>query len=362
MADRPRDDNRSASPQRGSPIKRTRVRGVLVVGGAGYVGSILCRELQARNFRVRVLDRLDFGDSRTTPTAGGVDLVVADMRDPPPQAFEHIDVCVNLGGLSNDPMAELDPEETYELNTRAAIRLAELCRSRGVQQYVLASTASIYNRGTDEDLDGPLDELAYVAPQAPYAVSKLEAEKGILALAEPRFHPVVLRMATVFGYSPRMRYDLVINAFVKDALRIGTITLIRGGEVWRPVVDIRDAAKAYALTLEAPLEAISSQIFNIASGNYRVSELGLRVRQVLSDLSIQTDLRCDYTEVPVRNYRVRTTKATQVLGWTPGVSLAEGVRDMVLDIRSNAATDFENPRYYNIQWMHILRNAKRRAQ
>src|SRR5262249_712715 len=148
-------------------------------------------------------------------------------------------------------------------NTTAAVRLAELARAAGVHRYILASSCSIYDRGvTDDDSDLIFDEAAEVHPRAAYATSKYEAEQRILAMAGADFCPVVLRKGTVFGFSARLRFDLVVNTFVRDALSTGTIVLFRGGEMWRPLVDVRDVARAYIACVAADATRVGGQIFN----------------------------------------------------------------------------------------------------
>jgi len=206
---------------------------VLVIGGAGYVGCVLVEALLERGYSVRVLDRMFFGRGPVEAFKDRVELVAADMRE---ISEEHVDDCaavINVGGLSNDPTAEFDPQANEELNHRAAVRVAEVAKAAGVPKLIFASTASIYDRGVDDEAgDQVLDEDALVAPRAAYATTKRAAEIEILAMAGGGFAPVVFRKGTVFGFSPRMRYDLVINAFVKDALSSGTLHVFYGGRMW----------------------------------------------------------------------------------------------------------------------------------
>src|SRR5262245_6718862 len=156
------------------------------------------------------------------------------MRAVPPTVLEGVDAVVNVGGLSNDPTAEYNPRANHEMNTVATTALARLCRARGVRRYVPASSCTIYDCGVlDAGADVLQDETSAVAPRAPYSVSKYEAERAILAMMGDGFCPVILRKGTVYGYSPRMRYDLVVNTFVRDALARGRLTLHHGGEMWR---------------------------------------------------------------------------------------------------------------------------------
>jgi nucleoside-diphosphate-sugar epimerase len=338
------------------------VRRILVVGGAGYVGSVLTEEFLLRGYAVRVLDRLLFGDAGLQALRDRAELVEADMRAVPPGVLEGIDAVVNVGGLSNDPTAEYSPRANHEMNTVAAVALARLCRARGVRRYVLASSCSIYDCGTmDERADVLQDETSPVAPRAPYAVSKHEAERAILAMAGDGFCPIALRKGTVYGYSHRMRYDLVVNTFVRDALDRGRLTLHHGGEMWRPLVDVRDAAQAYVALVEADDPAVQGQVFNLCYQNLRISELALRVREGLRRLGIEVDIRPDYTHGSVRNYRVSGEKIARVLNFRPKVSIEESVADMVQRVRAEERTDFENPRYYNIRWIQRLEDARKAA-
>ena len=170
---------------------------VLVVGGAGYVGSVLTEELLQRGYAVRVLDRLYFGDSGLRAVRDRIELVEADMRAVSPRVLEGVDAVVNVGGLSNDPTAEYNPQANREMNTVATAALARLCKAEGVKRYVLASSCSIYDCGVlDEGADVLQDETAPVAPRAPYSVSKYEAEREILPMADEDFCPVALRKGT----------------------------------------------------------------------------------------------------------------------------------------------------------------------
>ena len=335
------------------------MRKVLLVGGAGYVGSVLAEELLERGYAVKILDRLYYGDSGLREIRDRVELIVADMRTLPPDLLKDVDVVINLGGLSNDPTAEYNPKANYEMNTLAAQTLAEMCRTGGVRRYVFASSCSIYDRGVgNDDKDIIQDEDAPVSPRAAYSGSKREAEKILLGMVGDDFCPVILRKGTVYGFSHRMRYDLVVNTFVKFALSQGYLNLHYGGEMWRPLVDVRDVARAYIPAIQAEEEKVKGQIFNVSRRNYRISELALRSREALRQMGIDAEIRVDYGYRGVRSYRVSTKKIEHVLGFRPKVSIAESVVDMVEKVRRYGYTDFDNPRYYNIRWMRLLEEAQ----
>lgn len=334
------------------------MRKILIVGGAGYVGAILAEELLDRGYAVKILDRLYYGEDGLRDVRDRVELVVGDMRVIDPSLLDGVDAVVNAGGLSNDPTAEYNPRANREMNTIATRRLAEMCKAEGVRRYIFASTCSIYDRGVGSgEKDVLLDEEAEVNPRAAYSSSKHEAERILLEMTDDDFCPVILRKGTIYGFSPRMRYDLVANTFVKDALSKGYITVFYGGEMWRPLVDVRDVARAYILCLEADEEKVRGQIFNLSHSNFRISELALRVRGALGEAGVEIGLKADYSYRGVRSYRVSTTKIERVLGFKPIISVEESVRDMVEKIPRYGCDDFDNPRYYNILWMRFLEEA-----
>jgi nucleoside-diphosphate-sugar epimerase len=332
---------------------------ILLVGGAGYVGSVLTQELLERGYAVRVLDRLYFGEIGLGGVRDRVELVVGDMRTLKAEILRDVEAVVNVGGLSNDPTAEYNPQANHEMNTVAAHRLAELCAANGVRRYIYASSCSIYDRGVGSDShDDLLDEESPVDPRAAYSSSKYEAEGLLLEMAGDGFCPIILRKGTIYGFSPRMRYDLVVNTFVKDALSKGVITIHYGGEMWRPLVEVRDVARAYIACLRADEDVVRGQIFNVSFTNFRISELALRVRETFRSLGRNVDIRSDYGYRGVRSYRVSGAKLQRTLNYRPKVTVEEAVRHMVEQIEHHGFDDFSNPRYYNIRWMRLLEEAQ----
>jgi nucleoside-diphosphate-sugar epimerase len=335
------------------------MRKILLVGGAGYVGSVLAEELLERGYAVKILDRLYYGDVGLTEVRDRVELLVADMRALPPNLLDDVDVAINLGGLSNDPTAEYNPQANYEMNTLATKTLAEMCKEAGTRRYIFASSCSIYDRGVGNDeVDIIQDEETPVDPRAAYSSSKREAEKILLEMAGKDFCPVILRKGTIYGFSHRMRYDLVVNTFVKFAMTKGFLNLHYGGEMWRPLVDVRDVARAYILAIQAEEAVVNGQIFNVSRRNYRISELALRVRDALRLVGVEVDVSADYGYKGVRSYRISTQKIERVLGFQPKVGIEESVTNMVEKIGQHGYTDFDNPRYYNIRWMRLLEEAQ----
>jgi nucleoside-diphosphate-sugar epimerase len=332
---------------------------ILLVGGAGYIGSVLAHELIERGYAVRVLDRLFYGEHGLAGIRDRVEIVGADMRRLEPAHLAGIDAVINVGGLSNDPTAEYNPTANHEMNTVSAVCLGKLARAAGVRRYILASSCSIYDLGTtDDQRDVPFDEDAEVHPRAAYATSKLEAERQLLAMAGPEFCPVFLRKGTAYGFSPRLRFDLVVNTFVRDALATGTIVLFRGGEMWRPLVDVHDIARAYITCLAADEALVRGQVFNVAYCNMRISELALRVRGTLRELGVAVDICPDYTYRAVRSYRVSTQKIERVLGFKAIVSVEDAVRELVQQLRGRRIEDLTHPRYDNLRWLRVLEEAE----
>lgn len=333
---------------------------VLVVGGAGYLGCVLIEELLARGYAVTVFDRLFFGDFGLSKVSDRIRLVTGDIRAMPGEAFENVRAVINLGGLSNDPTAEYNPEANHQMNAVATRILGEMAKSRGISRYIFASSCSIYDVGVvDEERDILLTEESPVSPHAAYAVSKLAGEQELFSLMDENFSPVMLRMGTLFGFSPRMRYDLVVNTFVKDSLSKGRMSLHYGGQMWRPLVDVRDAARAYITALEADIRDVHGQIFNVVSENYRISELALRVQAALRDCGVSTEVHPIFQYSGIRNYRVSGKKIFRALGYKPLISVEESVKVMHTKIREYGYTDFDNDRYYNIRWMKLLEQMKK---
>lgn len=331
---------------------------ILVVGGAGYIGSVLVRELLERGYAVKVFDRLFYGSSGIAEIKDKIELIVGDIRSCTPELLHDVEAVINLSGLSNDPTAEYNPEANYEMNTVANTKLAMLCKQAGICRFIFASSCSIYDVGeTNEEKDILLDETAAVAPKAAYSSSKHYAETALLALADDHFCPVILRKGTVYGFSPRMRYDLVVNTFIKDAFTKGKINLHFGGEMWRPLVEIRDVAKAYIACLQADEKKVHGQIFNVVYRNFRVSELALQTQKAFKETGVAVEIVPDYTYKGVRNYRVSGKKIQTVLGFAPSISVRESVIHMIEQIKHYKYTDFDNPRYCNIRWLRVLEEA-----
>jgi nucleoside-diphosphate-sugar epimerase len=331
---------------------------VLVTGGAGYIGCILTERLLERGYRVRVLDRLYWGQGPLEHLADRIELVVADIRNLPEDALDDVDGVIHLGGLSNDPTAEYDPEANWEMNALATEALGRACAAGGVERVVFASSCSLY----DGLPPGMHDETAAIQPHGAYATSKRYAEERLLELIPEGLCPVILRNGTVYGYSPRMRFDLVVNTFVKDALLQERLQLHGGGWMWRPLVDVCDLSDAMIAALEAPSELVRGEIFNVLHSNYQIRELAMLVAGSVQLLG--RSVRLEETPAPAltRDYECSNAKLSQRLGFIPTRSVVEAVADLLARLDLNDRAMLTDPRHYNIRWFELLHEVHPRME
>ncbi len=325
---------------------------ILVTGGAGYIGAVTVRELLDKGFAVRVLDKFLYGDAPLDDVRTRIDCISGDLCTFDEAVLDGVDVVIHLAGLSNDPTAEFNPEANRRLNTDATRTLAEACKRKGIKRFIFSSSCAVYDRGMMAE-DVIQDEDAAVEPRAAYATSKHAAERALLALADKDFQPTIFRQGTVYGWSPRMRYDLVVNTFVRCAFESGRLTVHCGGEMWRPLVDVTDVAKCYLACIQADLKDVGGQIFNLAYKNFRILELAHWVRKALDGI-VPVEIEVEYGSSTARDYRVSTKKLERILGFRPRVSVEESARHMARKIQAGIHADFHNPRYYNIQWLELL--------
>jgi len=327
---------------------------ILVAGGAGYIGSVLVGRLLDRGYAVRVLDRLYFGDEPLGAVRERIELVVADVRDVPESAFDEVDGVINLAGLSNDPTAEFNPQANWQMNAIATESLGHACLEHGIERYVFASSCSLY----DGLPPGMHAEDAPIQPRAAYATSKRYGEERLLELADRGLCPVILRNGTVYGWSPRMRFDLVVNTFVKDALLTGALKLHGGGWMWRPLVEIRDCADAMIAAYEAPAALVSGEIFNVVHSNYQIRELAMIVAGSVQLTGRRTLLEEVPAQALTRNYECANAKLSTTLGFIPRRSVLESVSHMLAKIDPDDFVSLTDPRSYNIRWLELLHEVK----
>jgi nucleoside-diphosphate-sugar epimerase len=279
-----------------------------------------------------------------------LDVIAGDLRAWDDGWLDDIDGVSHLAGLSNDPTAEYNPDANWQMNAVATERLGEACKRRGVGRFVFGSSASVY----DGLGPGMFDEHTPVTPRGAYSVSKKYGEDALLALADARFAPTILRQGTVYGFSPRMRFDLVVNTFVRDAIVRQKLFLHGGGWQWRPLVDVTDVARAHAVVLDLPRETVGGEIFNLMQENYQVRQLAMLVAGSLLVLGRRVALEDAPLPKIVRDYRMTNLKMTQVTGFTPAVTVLESIDVMLKALPLDDVAFLTNPRHNNIAWMTLL--------
>lgn len=319
---------------------------VLITGGAGYIGSILSRLLLEKGYDVVCLDRLFFGTDPIKDVMDKIKLVKDDIRWFNPEILKGVNAVFDLASLSNDPSGELDPQKTLEINYKGRVRVAELSKKYGAFKYVLASTCSVY--GFQE---GILTEESSLNPLTTYAKASVLAEKEILPLADKAFTVTVLRQATVYGYSYRMRFDLAINGMVLGFYKDGKIPIMRDGTQWRPFVHVKDTSNAFIRVLEAEPELVNSQIFNVGSDDQNVQIFDL-AKLVAESIGIPLNYEW-YGSPDKRSYRVSFNKIREVLNFKPQYTPREGAKE-VFDALKEGRLNSDDPRTITVKWYKHL--------
>jgi nucleoside-diphosphate-sugar epimerase len=269
---------------------------ILVTGHKGYIGSVMVPMLLGAGHEVMGLDSDLFRGCTFCPGMESVPELTLDIRDVELENLRGFDAVIHLAALSNDPLADLNPEMTFEINHAASVRLAGLAKAAGVGRFLYSSSCSSYGQAGD-DL---VDETARLHPITPYAISKMRVERDVGQLADDRFSPTFLRNATAYGVSPRLRFDLVLNNLVAWAYAKGRVHIKSDGTPWRPIVHVEDIARAFLAVLAAPREAVHNQALNVGQTdeNYRVRQLAEIVRDVVAGSTIEyakdggSDPRC----------------------------------------------------------------------
>jgi nucleoside-diphosphate-sugar epimerase len=323
------------------------IRNVLVIGGAGYIGSALIPKLLEKGYFVRLVDLFLYGEEPIRPFASHprLEVVKADFRqiDKVVESMRDMDAVVHLGAIVGDPACAIDEELTIEVNLIATRFIAEIAKGFGVSRFIFASTCSVY--GASEEL---LDERSALNPVSLYARSKIASERVLLSLASPQFAPVILRFGTIYGLSGRIRFDLVVNLLTAKAVTEGKITLY-GADQWRPFLHVDDAAAAIVKVLEAPVSQVRNQVFNVGSDeqNYTLQQVGEVIRRLVPNAEI-IHMGSDSDR---RNYRVNFSKIQRVLGFKPNWTLEEGVQQVIDALRSGVIADYRDARYSNVKFL-----------
>ena len=324
-----------------------RVEDVLVVGGAGYIGSVLTRQLLTAGYRVRILDLHLFGDGPIAELKSHprLEVLQGDFRNVEDvvRSLRGMDAVIHLAAIVGDPACAVDQDTTIGVNYGAAKMMAELAKANGISRFLFASTCSVY--GASDDI---IDESSALNPVSLYATTKIDAERALLETADNVFQPTILRLATAYGWSHRPRFDLVANLISARAVTHGEFSIFNG-EQWRPFVNTRDISRAFVMVLESPLDRVGSEIFNVGDNdqNYTLKQLGEIVAGVATPAKM-LEIRND--EDP-RNYRVRFDKIRNAIGFRAAVTLEEGVREIIEAVQAGRVADWTDPIYSNLKQM-----------
>lgn len=318
------------------------IKKVLLVGGAGYFGSVLCRELIDKNFDVRVFDNLTYGDDGIKELYGNksFEFLKGDIRSisNTVEAIKGVDAVIHLAAIVGDPACEADPKETLETNYLATKNIIEACKYFQINRFIFASTCSVY--GKSPLPDQKLTEESLLNPVSLYAETKIKCENAILEAMDENFSPTILRMATLYGYSPNMRFDLVVNLLTGKAIFDKKITIL-GGEQWRPWLHLEDAAKAYIACLGQPIEKIRGEVFNILSENYKIIDVGKIINSVCPEAKIEISDNI----IDERNYNVSFDKISQMLNYQPSKKISDEVLKIKNVINKGLIKDYKDPKY-----------------
>lgn len=322
---------------------------VLVTGHHGYIGAVLARILTTAGYDVVGLDSNFFSENRFVGSVTPLPSISKDLRDVEARDLENFYAVLHLAALSNDPLGDLNPQLTYEINHQSSMTLAGLAKQAGVSRFLFSSSCSMYGAAGSE----MLSEEANFNPVTPYAESKVLVERQLTALASDKFSPIFLRNTTAYGVSPFMRFDVVLNNLVAWAYTTGRVVIQSDGTPWRPLIHIEDICRAFQAALEAPREAIHNQAFNvgITEENYQVRDLAEIVKETVPGC------RIEYSSgggPDPRSYRVNFSKIKKALPeFQPQWNVRRGAQELFAACREANLTleDFDGPRFKRI--LHI---------
>ncbi len=332
-------------PLTANQVNGYRPKNILVTGGAGYIGSVLVRMLLDKGYRVKVVDRLLFGDEslKVLYSHPNFQLIGGDILDSQlmSKALTDIDAVVNLAAIVGEPACLIKKDKALTTNYIGAVYLARLCKTLGIRRFIQASTCSTYGQ---QDNKEHVQEKGSLFPVDFYGETKIYAERELTKLMDKEFNPTLLRFSTVYGLSPRMRFDLVVNTLTKKAIKEGKLTIF-GGDQWRPLVHVKDIARAIILILESPISKVGNQVFNVGnnSENYLISEVGELVKEAIPDIQIETIEGVE----DKRSYKVDFSKIKKELDFETEKRVKDGIIEIRDALINSRFQDTENKIYYN---------------
>lgn len=335
------------------PTAPSAVNRMLVIGGAGYIGTHVCRQLLAKGYQVRALDLCLFGDDAIEDLLKNPNfqLVKGDFRHVGRvvEAVRDVYGVVHLGAVVGDPACAFDEDYTKEVNYAATRMIVEICRGAGVKRFVFASTCSVY--GASDEIT---NEKSQLNPVSLYAQTKIDSERAILDIEDDDFCPTILRFATVFGLSSRPRFDLVINIVTAMAVKDKKCAIFGGGQ-WRPFVHVSDLARATVRALEAPESLVRREIYNVGDDrlNMQLSEVGDTIEELFPDVEVVRQEK----DVDRRNYRVSFAKIKNNLDFECEVTVKQGVEELKEALESGKIKDFRATQYSNLALLKDLKEA-----
>ncbi len=326
---------------------------VLVTGHNGYVGTIMMPMLLEAGHDIVGMDtNLYEGSTFGEEVERNFPEIDKDVRDIVSADLEGFEAIIHLAGLSNDPLGDLNPELTYEINHRASVRVAELAKQVGVERFIFSSSCSNYGAGVNDWLD----ESSGFNPVTPYGRSKVMVEQDVFKLADDNFSPTFLRSGTAYGVSPRLRFDLVLNNLTAWAFTTGQVLLKSDGTPWRPIVHIGDMSRAFKAALEAPRELVHNEAFNVGRSqeNYQIRQMAEIVAEVVPNSIVEF---ADGASADIRNYRVNCSKIENSLpGYNPQWTARKGVEELYEAYKKVGLKleEFEGPRYRRLKHIKSL--------
>ncbi|NQU95496.1 MAG: NAD(P)-dependent oxidoreductase [Candidatus Omnitrophica bacterium] len=329
---------------------------VLITGNTGYIGTVMAKHFKEASYNVVGLDNDLYRENSLFSSgdeAKPQKQIIKDIRQVTANDLEGVDAVIHLAGLSNDPLGELNPGLTDEINCVSTLQLARLAKSKGIKRFLFSSSCSIYGISS---VDFSINETGRLKPLTAYAKAKVDAESGLAKLADENFHPVFMRNATVYGLSPKMRLDLVVNNLTAWAYLKGEIAIMSDGTPWRPIVHVEDLSRAFKTVLEAPHKKIHCQAFNIGSNteNYQVKDIALKVGSAVPEASIKILNKMGPDE---RTYKVDFSKFKDAFPEFKWLWNVEKGIEALLDAYkrySLSVDDFESDKYFRVRTIKSL--------